>query len=331
MSNAIPMIGKRLVLCLALLLTGLASCPASELYFVDAHSQVDREVDDLGLILRDMDRNGVYRTILAARSDRTPDEVAAFAGDSGGRIVPAIRTKSGAYAANRRGYYDKLDEQDASGQFTAMAEILLYHAQKGDKAEEVDVLASDPRVQYALGIARREGWPFVIHIEFASLHGRHRRQHMQAMEEMLEKFPGQPFCLNHMGQLSLDEVTRLIHDHPNLYFLTAHTNPYIIQRSQEPWTNIFRGRELEPRWKALIVSHPRRFVFALDNVWARHWRDYYDQQMDYWRRAVAGLPEPAASLLAHGNAERLWGLAPRPDTGWTHRLPEPSTLSCREC
>lgn len=293
---------------LSLLLFWTTNSLADEIYFIDAHSQVDRELTDLGTILHDMDRNNVRLTILSARSGRSPNEVADFAANSGGRIVPAMRTKSGAYAANRPGYYSKLDEQEASGRFAAMAEVLLYHAQKGDKAGEVDILASDRRVRYALNIARRDGWPFVIHIEFGSLHGQHRQQHMQAMEAMLREYPQQPFCLNHMGQLSGPEVVRLIEAHPNLYFLTAHTNPYIIQRSREPWTNIFRGRHLDPQWKSLIIAHPDRFIFALDNVWAKHWRDYYTPQMEYWHRAIAELPEPAASLLAHGNAERLWKL-----------------------
>jgi hypothetical protein len=294
-----------LLLLLALPLPGVAA----EIYFIDAHSQVDHQLHDMGVILRDMDQHGVHKTILAARSGRSPDEVAAFAGASGGRIIPAIRTKSGAYAHNRPGYYRKLDTQHSSGQFAAMAEILLFHAQKGDKADEVDVLASDPRVQYALDIARQESWPFVIHIEFASLHGRHRQAHMRAMEAMLRQYPDQPFCLNHMGQLPSAEVARLIDDHPNLYFLTAHTNPYIIHRSKEPWTNLFQGKVLAPKWKALIIAHPERFVFALDNVWAKHWREYYAGQMDYWRSAMADLPGAVAHALAHGNAERLWRLA----------------------
>ena len=43
---------------------------AKELYFVDAHSQVDEDVSDLELIIQRMDAAGVYRTILAARSGR---------------------------------------------------------------------------------------------------------------------------------------------------------------------------------------------------------------------------------------------------------------------
>ena len=298
------------LLFLAMLCLAGQALPAAEIYFVDAHSQVDHEVHDLGLILKRMDEHGVRKTILSARSGRTPDEIAAFARDSGDRIIPAIRTKSGAYSRNPSQHYKKLDAQHASGQFAAMAEVLLFHAQKGDKAEQVDILADDPRVQYALAIARQESWPFVIHIEFASLTGQRRTAHMKAMEEMLRENPGHPFVLDHMGQLNSDEVARLIERHPNLYFLTAHTNPYVIERSQEPWTNMFSGKVLAPQWKALVVKHPDRFVLALDNVWARHWQDYYAGQMDYWHSATADLPAPVAHALAHGNAERLWRIAP---------------------
>ena len=40
---------------------------ASELYFIDAHSQVDHTVDNLELIIQRMDTAGVYRTILTSR------------------------------------------------------------------------------------------------------------------------------------------------------------------------------------------------------------------------------------------------------------------------
>jgi hypothetical protein len=100
------------------------SAPASEIYFVDAHSQVDHEVADLGVILERMKEAGVARTILAARSGRRPDEIADFAGKSGGRIVPAVRTKSDAYNRGNPKYYDQVRQQVASGQFKAMAEIL---------------------------------------------------------------------------------------------------------------------------------------------------------------------------------------------------------------
>ena len=284
------------------------SASASEIYFIDAHSQVDHEVADLGLILERMKEAGVARTILAARSGRRPGEIAGFAEKSGGRIVPAVRTKSEAYNRGNPKYYDQVRQQVASGKFNAMAEILLYHAQKGKKAPEVSVDPADERVKFTLDRAIEQGWPFVIHIEFESLDASARQRFMAGMEKLLAAYPDHAFLLNHLGQLDAAEVARLIGAHKNIHFLTAHANPAITRLSSEPWRDMFDGDRLAPEWKELISRHPDRFVFALDNVWESHWRELYLDQMAYWRKAVADLPPPVAHAFAHGNAERLWKL-----------------------
>lgn len=305
------------VFLLAVLATSLQmlfnlSVSASDLYFIDAHSQVDHNVEDLELIIERMNKADVYRTILAARSGRTPKEVAGFAEKYPVRIIPAVRTKSGAYIRNRPGYYKKIDQQLDSGKFSAMAEILLYHAQKGNKAPEVVVYPNDERVQYALEAAIGRSWPFVIHIEFASLVGSRNGRFMSAMEKLLISHRKHPFVLNHMGQLEPAEVRRLIEKHNNIFFLTAHTSPVIIRRSSQPWVNMFDNEKLTPKWKALAIARPDRLVFALDNVWETHWTRYYMGQIDYWRKAISDLPTKVGHALAHGNAERLWKLIPRP-------------------
>ena len=286
---------------------------ASELYFVDAHSQVDHELKNFELIIRNMDGGGVYCTILAARSERKPEEVAAFAETHSNRIVPAVRTKSDAYNKNHPNYFKKIRKQINSGRFKAMAEVLLYHAQKGDEAPEVVVYPDDQRVKTALNAAIEKGWPFVIHIEFRSLRGKKRQQFMAEMEELLKAHSDHPFALNHMGQLSADEVQRLIKHHQNIYFLTAHANPVITRHSSQPWVNMFQGTTLSQEWSNLLMRHPDRFIFALDNVWERHWKEFYLDQMEYWREAMVDLPEDVAHAIAHGNAERLWIIPPNQD------------------
>lgn len=296
------------VCCLWIFHAGIS---ASELYFIDAHSQVDHKIDNMQLILDRMDKTGVYTTILAARSRRRPTEVADFAEQHPKRIIAAVRTKSGAYIKGKKKYYKKISKQVDSGRYRGMAEVLLFHAQKGDKAPEVYILPDDERVQYALQAAQKNGWPFVIHIEFASLDSDGRAEFMAAMEKLLSSNPDQPFLLNHMGQLPSADVQRLIKRHANIHFLTAHTTPVAIRNSRQPWVNLFEGGKLASNWKTLMVAHPDRFVFALDNVWAEHWQDFYLEKMAVWRGAVADLPEEVAHAFAHGNAERLWKLPAR--------------------
>ncbi len=282
---------------------------ATDLYFIDAHSQVDHMVDNLDLIIQRMNSTGVNRTILASRSDRNPEMVADFAEIYSERILPAVRTKSGAYTRNRPKYYQKMRKQLDSGRFKAMAEILLYHAQKGNKAPEIVVYPEDDRVQFALNKAVEENWPFIIHIEFASLHGQQRKRFMDSMKVMLIAHPEHPFVLNHMGQLEPWEVGMLISKHKNIYFLTAHTTPVFVKRSNQPWVNMFARGKLTTKWRALLVKHPDRFVFALDNVWEKHWKTFYLAQMEYWQRAMRDLPPDIAHAVAHGNAERLWNIS----------------------
>lgn len=284
---------------------------AADLYFVDAHSQVDEDVSDFGLIIRRMDAAGVYRTILAARSGRKPGEIADFARQNPQRIVPSVRTKSDAFDKNPANWRKYIEAQVNSGRFQAMAEMLLYHAQKGKKAPEVRAYPEDDRVKFVLEAAKQRGWPFVVHIEFASLSSAERGRFMAGLEILLREHPALPILLNHMGQLQVPDAARLIKTHANFYLLTAHTTTIATRESREPWTHMFEGDHLTAAWKELIQTHPDRFVFALDNVWYQHWDAFYLEQVKQWRKALAELPPSVAHAVAHGNAEHLWKLDPQ--------------------
>jgi len=53
-------------------------------------------------------------------------------------------------------------------QYDAIAEVLIYHAQKGEKAPLVVNNPEDEKVQAILDYALDKNWPFVPHIEFAA-------------------------------------------------------------------------------------------------------------------------------------------------------------------
>jgi len=161
----------------------------------------------------------------------------------------------------------------------------------------------------ALDVALSKGWPFIIHIEFASL-GARRAQYMNGMEAMLRAHPEHPFLLIHMGQLRPEEAGRLLAAHPNLHFIPAHTTPVTLAESREPWTPMFDDGTLSATWRDLILRYPDRFVLGFDNVWARHWKEFYLPQVKLWRRALSDMPDAIAHAVAHRNAERLWNLPP---------------------
>ncbi len=105
------------------------------------------------------------------------------------------------------------------------------------------------------------------------------------------------------------DVARLLAKHKNLHFLTSHANPIVKADSNQPWVDLFDGGpSLAPRWKALFVKYPDRFILNFDNVWVDHWGDKYVRQAALWRKALGELPAGVASKIAHENAEQLWGL-----------------------
>jgi predicted TIM-barrel fold metal-dependent hydrolase len=289
---------------------GTVGAAQRELYLIDAHSQVDQTVD-LNKVISLMDQAGVRYTILSAVAERSSEDIVRFSRQHPDRIIAAVRMKRHAYNKNDTSYYEVLRREVQSGDFNAMSEVMMYHAQKGHRYPEIVVYPDDDRVQAALRYALEKGWPFIVHIEFASRSISDREKFMEQLETMLDKYPNHPFAMAHMGQLKASEVRRLIKSHANVYFLTSRSNPVAASEANQPWVNMFKGDVLSPEWRELVIQYPGRFILSFDNVRPHHWGDFYLEEVQYWRKALAALPPDVATAIAHGNAERLWKIPPK--------------------
>lgn len=301
---------------LAILASPTGAVAQRDLYLIDAHSQVDETVD-LNKVLSLMDQAHIHGAILTTVGKRRQSDLVRFAREHPDRIVASVRTKIPPYIDNDdRGFDEAIRRQVESGNFSAMSELLMYHAKKRrgereQKAPEIVVYPDDRRIQTALHYAMEKGWPFVVHIEFASPTIADRKVFIERLEAMLDAHPNHPFAMAHMGQLSAAEVRRLIVAHPNVYFQTSRSDPMTRKDSDQPWINMFSGAFLAPEWKGLVTQFPDRFILAFDNVWPENWSgDYVDDAL-YWRKALAELPDDVAQKIAHGNAERLWKIPAR--------------------
>ncbi len=293
------------ILTAALVLLGPASV-AAELAIIDAHSQIDEQVG-LDRVVPLLDQAGVARVILAGRGRLKSERIAALARRHPGRIIASVRTKSRAYAENRPGYYRLLQDQLRRPEFKAMAELILWHAAKGQRAPQWVIPAHAPQVRAALAAAFERGWPAVLHYEFAAAGGAAQGL-MAELEGLLRVRPGHPFVLTHMGQLGVGQTRRLIENHANIHFIPSWSNSITHGISRQPWVNLFVGQRLAADWQALIEAHPERFVLGFDNVFAEHWGSLYVRQVALWREALTALPEAVGRAVAHGNAKRLWKL-----------------------
>jgi len=263
---------------------------------------------DESKIISLMDEAGVRHTILSARNDRPPEDVANLAAQHPKRITAAVRSKGKAFNNNSPKFKKQLNMQLQNPLFKALGESILYHAKKGNKAPQIIVAADSPQNQLLLDAALKRGWPFIAHYEFSAA-GWDKDKYRADFEAMVSAHPEHPFVLIHMGQLAPDEALRLIDRHANVYFLMSHSNPVTIaENSGQPWVNLFAGNDLAPNWTALITAHSDRFILAFDNVWPEHWGRFYVEQAEVWRAALMKLPPDVAHALAHGNAERLWKL-----------------------
>jgi murein DD-endopeptidase MepM/ murein hydrolase activator NlpD len=287
---------------------------AAEIPLIDAHSQLDQGVRT-DLVISLMDEAGVSRTILSSlRSLRRTRDVVDLARAHPDRITASVGMKVKSLFEGAPEGFEFLRRVVTMPIFGAMSEAMILHAQKGNKAPYIAVDIDAPQMREALAVAMKRTWPFEIHIEFA--YARSTRQYsarMQALERLLRAHPGHPMALTHMGQLSSTEAARLIGAHRNIHFLTSHANTVFIDGragTQSLWTDLFAGRAIARDWKSLMLAHPDRFVFALDNVYADDWGNAYLRQVRLWKAALADLPAEVAHAVAHRNAERLWNLPP---------------------
>ncbi|MBW2218861.1 MAG: hypothetical protein JRF40_05135 [Deltaproteobacteria bacterium] len=129
----------KIVLLIALISTQICclSANADDLYFIDAHSQVDHNVVPFNKVISLMDSAGVHHTILSARGKLKGTTLLKLSKENPGRVTPAIRIKGKPYDTGSKKYYEMLKKQNATKQYHAIAEVLLYHAKKGNKAPEV--------------------------------------------------------------------------------------------------------------------------------------------------------------------------------------------------
>jgi len=275
---------------------------------IDAHSQLPAP-ETANKVIELMDKAGVVRTILSFRGTARKRDVLILAAVYPNRITPSIKTKGRHWPRGNEKYFKMIKKQLATGKFSALGEVLFYHAAKGNVAPEWTVLPTDKQAKYLLKVARENGWPLVAHIEFAALFW-DKKAWMKRLETMLSANRDMAFPMIHMAQLEPDDVERLLAAHPNIYFMTSHSNTITVRESNQPWTNMFSGQTLKPKWVELIMRYPDRFILNFDNVFEDHWGRFYLDQVALWRKALEALPSDVAHAIAHKNAERIWNLPP---------------------
>ena len=108
------------------------------------------------------------------------------------------------------------------------------------------------------------------------------------------------FLLMHMAQIEFSEAEFIIKNTKNIHFMTSHAdNEMKIKmkknKGQQGWINLFdKDNKLQKKWMDLMNENPKRFVFALDNVWDGQWLQGYKERVSMWREALASLEKQSS-------------------------------------
>ncbi|MDP6645809.1 MAG: amidohydrolase family protein [Rhodospirillales bacterium] len=228
---------------------------------------------------------------------------------------------------------DQLHFDKAVGFAEIMVQHVPYkHPSVRTKGINRDLQSGRTKKEISLVLGRKV--PVMLHLELNDFEDQSAKI-LEQLKDLLKRKPNGNFILMHMAQASVSEARDLIGNHENIYFLTSGADALLAASleynrrkgyiAQIGWINLFNDppkgapyngwfRDYLPtlkwraEWKTLIESYPDRFIFAMDNVLANHWKKRYRFTLALWRKAFSQLSEETARKVACANANHLWRL-----------------------
>jgi len=216
----------------------------------------------------------------------------------------------------------------ANASYVCASEVIIQHAiSKKDyginPGTQLGLL--DKQLEKVIKQFRKRRFPIVLHIELKDSEDK-AKQTLADLDVLLAKHKNYPFVLNHVGQASPDVVADWLTKHKNLHFLLGQTSGRFQigtrkqkSEAQNGWVSFFdveglskKEHEKNPKWNDvwlnLVLANPEKFVMGYDLVFARNWESKLTQDVTIWRSALGQIDQEKASLIACGNAKRLWKL-----------------------
>lgn len=124
----------------------------------------------------------------------------------------------------------------------------------------------------------------------------HAHSDEDAVERLFRHAPGVKIIWAHTGMsTSLDKVEAMFAKYPTLYGELSYRG------------DLEANGELNPRWRALFMKHPDRFVVGTDTWVTPRWSEV-PQIAAFYRRMLAGLPREVAEKIAYRNGVAMFGL-----------------------
>ncbi len=269
-----------------------AAGAAAPLALVDSHTHlmIENLTPDEEIAL--LQKAGIARVVLMHNE---PDVIAALAKKYPGVVIPSLSFTRPTVRSPR------LD--DTTGPLVAA----LYADHRICSVGEMNGVSLDADTGPLHGLyaaAAASGAPVIVHTDLA------RPENIAAVEAAVTAYPKLQFVLAHLGWTAGPElIGRLLDAHRNLYTdLSIRLDPpgSVAWRNNGLDLTVLQADDtFQPAWRALILRHPDRFLFAMDiNSFGQRYT-MTELLVSTARKALAPLPRRVQEAVAHGNIERL--------------------------
>lgn len=200
--------------------------------------------------------------------------------------------------------------------YVGFGEIIVQHAPHDHKRLKYDGINLDlnsKRISEAIDIVLKDNKPVILHVELND-YETDSKKILNQLVTLSNKNPNNNFLLMHMAQIEFSEAEFIIKNTKNIHFMTSHAGnenrlKMKKKKGQQGWINLFdKDDKLQKKWIDLMNENPKRFVFALDNVWDFQWLRGYKKRVSMWRAALASLDKKSSILIACGNANEYFNL-----------------------
>jgi len=254
-----------------------AALAAQDLPIFDVHIHYSQPAWDAyppEVALAILDRGGVSRALVSSTPDDGTLRLHAKAPE---RIVPEVRPYRtqgdiGSWTKDRA-VLAYVEERLKRGIYKGIGE---FHLGAGEVNDAV------PRA--FVDLAARHGIVLHCHCDEAAVEG-------------LAKIRADARVLWAHAGMSAPAATveRLLDGYPNLWVELALRS------------DVAPGGALDPAWRALFLKHPGRFMVGTD-TWVNSQWDRLPEILNGFRAWLRQLPPDVAAKIAHGNADRLFGV-----------------------
>jgi predicted TIM-barrel fold metal-dependent hydrolase len=263
----------------ALLLVLSVSVARAELPLFDAHlhySGEDAEAFTPAEIVAILERHGVTRALVSGTPNATTE---ALHREAPGQIVPFLSVYRDA-----RDKRDWMHDQHVPGRVEADLESGIYRG-----IGELHIFAKDrasPVLRRIVEIAAERGLLLQVHGD------------AQVLDTIFAIASEVTVLWAHLGTRPEPELVRtMLERYPDRLYVDTSVRDGRIMPDQA----------ILPAWRDLFKDHSDRFLIGVDTFSVNRWRRF-GQVAAHIRAWLGELPTEVAQKLAHGNAERLFGL-----------------------